>query len=334
MTERFVCTVLHVGVSVKTVLMTFYYIYFYFSLLRTTIYIFWQIIQGRKQLIVQLRRQIVNVSVLSKLSFNMCLSKCLPDFFLYVLKTLLRVLPFSFTHQEGKDKSFLLDKLQKLQKSDKKPKHKKQKKVCLSILTCKQMDLSPQICQSTSHLFSPILQHANFPSTRQSGSSALVQALLAHGSLQEEEGGYRAGGVPVPSDISTSSALLQAMVSRQRAEEQDADFYQTSPASALVQARQAAQSEEGDGYHGSAGLSEGPVNASGAMAQAMLARRRAEEYGVDDAESMSSSVSAVMMQVMRRAEEPRQNAAPAGSSALIQAMLARQQAQNEYDDGY
>lgn len=262
--------------------MTFYHIYFYVSLLRTTIYIFWQIIQGRKQLIVQLRRQIVNVSVLLKLSFNLCFSECLPDFFLYVLKTLFRVLPFSFTHQEGKGKSFLLDKLQKLQKSDKKPKHKKQKKVCLSILSCKQMALPPQICQSTSHLFSPILQHANqrannFPSASQSGSSALVQAM---------------------------------------------------------QARQAAQSEEGDGYHRTAGLSEGPVNVSGAMAQAMLARRRAEEYGPDGAESMSSSVSAVMMQVMQRAEEPRQNEAPTGSSALIQAMLARQQAQNEYDDGY
>lgn len=38
---------------------------------------------------------------------------------------------------------------------------------------------------------------------------------------------------------------------------------------------------------------------------------------------------------MQRAEEPRQGVAPAGgSSALIQAMLARQQAQNEFDDGY
>lgn len=101
-----------------------------------------------------------------------------------------------------------------------------------------------------------------------------------------------------------------------------------------MQARQAARSEEDDGYHRTVGLPEGPVNASGAMAQALLARRRAEEYGADDAKSMSSSVSAVMMQVMQRAEEPHQSAAPAGSSALIQAMLARQQAQNEYDDGY
>lgn len=204
------------------------------------------------------------------------------------------------------------------------------------------MTLPPQIFQSTSHLFSPVLQHTNqrannFSSASQSGSSALVQALLAQRSLEEAEEGYRAGGVPVPSDISTSSALVQAMASRQRAEEQDADFYQTSPPSALVQAmraRQAARPEEDDGYHGSAGLSEDAVNASGAMAQAMLARRRAEEYGPADVESMSSSVSAVMMQVMQRAEEPHQNAAPAGSNALIQAMLARQQAQNEYDDGY
>lgn len=38
---------------------------------------------------------------------------------------------------------------------------------------------------------------------------------------------------------------------------------------------------------------------------------------------------------MQRAEELRQGVAPVGgSSALIQAMLARQQAQNEFDDGY
>lgn len=317
--------------------MTFYHIYFYVSLLRTTIYIFWQIIQGRKQLIVQLQRQIVNVSVSLELSFSLCFSDILfARFFPLYFKDTFQ--SFSFTHQEGKDKSFLLDKLQKLQKSDKKPKHKKQKKVCLSILSCKQMTLPPQIFQSNSHLFLPVLQHNNqrtnnFTSASQSGSSALVQALLAQRSLEEEEEGYRAGGVPVPSDISTSSALVQAMVSRQRVEEQDADLHQMSPPSALVQAmqaRQAARSEEDDGYHRTAG----PVNASGAMAQAMLARRRAQEYGADDAESMSSSVSAVMMQVMQRAEEPHQNAAPAGSSALIQAMLARQQAQNEYDDGY
>lgn len=35
-------------------------------LLRVIIYIFWQVTQGRKQLIGQLRQQIVNVSVIPK----------------------------------------------------------------------------------------------------------------------------------------------------------------------------------------------------------------------------------------------------------------------------
>lgn len=149
------------------------------------------------------------------------------------------------------------------------------------------LSTSPRL---TSRLLSPVLQHKtnepgnNFPS----GSSALVQALLAQRTLEEEkEGGYRAGGGPTPSDIFTPSALIQ----------------QTSAP-------------------------------PGALAQALLARRRAEQNDYDDdMESLSSS--AVMRRVMQRAEEPRQGVAPAGgSSALIQAMLARQQAQNEFDDGY
>lgn len=43
------------------------------------------------------------------------------------------VLSLIFSHQEGKDKSFLLDKLQKLQKSNKKPAQKNQKRVCCQI---------------------------------------------------------------------------------------------------------------------------------------------------------------------------------------------------------
>ncbi|KAM9363076.1 transmembrane channel-like protein 5 [Symphorus nematophorus] len=252
--------------------------YFFITLIIIVIiYIFWQITQGRKQLIGQLRQQIVN---------------------------------------EGKDKSFLLEKLKNLQ--NKKPKQKKQKK-------------------HTS-------QHSDDHSSGgQSNSNAMVQTLLARQRLEEvgEEERRSDGGVPVPSDISTStsnsSALVLAMLARQRAEDQDEDLYQTpdqhsSPSSALtqtMQARQAAQDQERDEHYSTAGFS------SSAVTQAMQARQRAEMDGADDADELPSSVSSVMMQVMQarqRAEEPSQN--PAGSSALIQAMLARQQAQNEYDDGY
>lgn len=92
------------------------------------------------------------------------------------------------------------------------------------------------------------------------------------------------------------------------------------------------QIQERDEYFSTGGLSDGTPSA---LAQAMQARQRADEYG--DADGLPSPVSSVMMQVMQarqRAEEAPQNPAPAGSSALIQAMLARQQAQNEYDDGY
>ncbi|XP_029293700.1 transmembrane channel-like protein 5 [Cottoperca gobio] len=224
--------------------------YFLISLIIiVTIYIFWQVTQGRKHLIGLLRKQIVN---------------------------------------EGKDKSFLLDKLQNLQKS--KPDQKSKQK-----------------------------NHKKHSSGGQSNSNAMFQALLARQQLEEEEERRGVGGVP---DISTSSALAQAVQARQRAEGQERDEYYRT------------------------GFSENPVNTSSALTQAMQARRRVEEDGADDAQDLPSSVSSVMMQVMQarqRAEEVDrshrvpahpQNLAPAGSSALIQAMLARQQAQNEYDDGY
>lgn len=152
----------------------------------------------------------------------------------------------------------------------------------------------------------------------------MVQALLARQQLEkEEEERLSTGGVPVPSDISSfSSALIQAMQARQRAEGQERN------------------------EHYSAGYYESPTNTSSAVTQAMQARQRAQVEGTDNASDPTSSVSSVMMQVMQarqRAEKedrpqwvpaPPQNPAPAGSSALIQAMLARQQAQNEYDDGY
>ncbi|XP_070778274.1 transmembrane channel-like protein 5 [Enoplosus armatus] len=244
------------------------------------IYIFWQVTQGRKQLIGQLRQQIVN---------------------------------------EGKDKSFLLDKLQNLQKSQP---NKKSKQKNAKEHTKRRSD-----------------EHS---SGGHSNSNAMVQALLARQRLEEEE--ERRSGVPVPSDISTSSALVQAMLARQRADDQDEDLCQMpnkhpSSSSALtqaMQARQRAQVPDRDEYYSTAGFSENPANsASSAVTQA---RQRAE-----DTDGLPSSVMMQVMQARQRAEEedrihrvpaPPQNPAPAGSSALIQAMLARQQAQNEYDDGY
>ena len=255
-----------------------------------------------------------------------------------------------FCHQEGKDKSFLLEKLQNLQKSNpKKPKQKNQKKVCCwkyLMLTQLNITFHPESCQP--HCKCPLtLQQSSrrsddHPSGGQSNSNAMVQALLARQrlELEEEKERHSGGGVPVPSDISTSSALLQAMLARQRAEDQDEDLHQmhtthSSSSSALaqaMQARQMSQIQEADEYFSTGGLSDGTPSA---LAQAMQARQRAGEYG--DTDGLPSPVSGVMMQVKQarqRAEEAPQNQAPAGSSALIQAMLARQQAQNEYDDGY
>ncbi|XP_034452240.1 transmembrane channel-like protein 5 [Hippoglossus hippoglossus] len=242
------------------------------------IYMFWQVSQGRKELIGLLRQQIVN---------------------------------------EGKDKSFLLDKLQNLQKSQptKKPKQKNQKK--------------------------PKRRSDVHSSGGQSSSNAMFQAFLARQHFEEEEERRSDGGVPVPSDMSTSSALMQAMLARQRADDLVDDVYQRSdkhlPSSgALTQAMQARQRAEGQERD----------NSSDAVMQARQARQRAEEDRIDDTGDPTSSVSNVMMQVMQarqRAEEENrsqwlpaqpQNPAPPGSSALIQAMLARQQAGNEFDDGY
>ncbi|XP_078138758.1 transmembrane channel-like protein 5 [Centroberyx gerrardi] len=232
------------------------------------IYIFWQVTQGRKLLIVLLRQQIVN---------------------------------------EGKDKSFLLDKLQNLQKSkpNKKPKQKNHKKQ-----TKRRSD-------------------DRSSSGAQSNSNVMVQALLARQRLEEQERGI-SRGVPVPVDTSpsnTSSALVQAMLARQRADEQGEDFDRMplpsehlSSSNALtqaMQARQRAEDQERDEHYRTAGFSENPLSSSSTMVQVMQARQRAEE---EDS--------------IHRVAAPPQNSAPPGSSALIQAMLARQQAQNEYDDGY
>lgn len=256
-----------------------------------------------------------------------------------------------FSLQEGKDKSFLLEKLRSLQKFNTKPKQKNQKKVCFEHFTHKPKFRLRFVIHFISpcslSVFSPILQNASWHSKDlQSSTNTTVQAFLNPRRFEEEEDEeiYSTGPLPVPSDTSASSAVVQAMLARQAAEYLDDDPYQMSDedvtsSSALaqaMQARQEAEVRERD-YYSPAGFPENSTNTPSTFTQSMQARWRAEEYEADDPDDPSASASAVMMQVMQarqRAEEQLQNPAPAGSSALIQAMLARQQAQNEYDDGY
>lgn len=175
----------------------------------------------------------------------------------------------------------------------------------------------------------------------------MVQVLLARQQLEEEERCY-ASGVSVPSDISTSDAVTQAMLARQKAERQDENVYEITdgrPPSldAVAQSLAARQrAEDRDEYWSTTHFNQSnPVNSS-----IIQVRQSAERDREDDSHDASSPVSSVMIQVMQarqKAEEeernqrihpPGQNPAPPGYSALIQAMLARQQAQNEYDDGY
>lgn len=160
----------------------------------------------------------------------------------------------------------------------------------------------------------------------------MVQVLLARQRFEEEEERQRARGIPVPLESTTQAILTHHLFDQ----EGDMIDKQQSSSSALVQAMQARQRAEGqtrEEYYSRAGFTESHVNY----------RHRAEE----EEDNSPASVTGVMMQVMQarqRAEEeeelkkmqwvptPPQNPAP--SSALIQAMLARQQAQNEYDDGY
>ncbi|XP_064818980.1 transmembrane channel-like protein 5 isoform X2 [Oncorhynchus masou masou] len=281
------------------------------------IYIFRQITQGRQLLIILLRQQIVN---------------------------------------EGKDKAFLLEKLQNLQKS----KQNKQKK--------KKQVRKRQENES---------------------STGMLQALIARQRLEQENGDSSSSfGVPMPSGHSvstTSSAMMQAMLARQYAEDQNVASYRgvpfpadqtPAPSSALIQAmqaRQRAESQNEDEFYRAPVQSQNPVNAlPSAMIQVMQARQRAEseqeedefyrtpvhsEHPVSSTPSVIntqchqhpvSSTPSAMMQVMQarqRAEEEESEfyRAPASSqhpdasgtgSALIQAMLARQQVEEEYSDRY
>ncbi|XP_070964932.1 transmembrane channel-like protein 5 [Oncorhynchus clarkii lewisi] len=265
------------------------------------IYIFRQITQGRQLLIILLRQQIVN---------------------------------------EGKDKAFLLEKLQNLQKS-KQSKQKNKKQV-----RKRQENES---------------------------STGMLQALIARQRLEQENGDSSSSfGVPMPSGHSvstTSSAMIQAMLARQYAEDQDVASYRgvpfpadqtPAPSSALIQAmqaRQRAESQNEDEFYRAPVQSQNPVNAlPSAMIQVMQARQRVESEQEEDqfyrapvhSEHPVSSTPSAMMQVMQarqRAEEEESEfyQAPASSqhpdasgtgSALIQAMLARQQVEEEYGDRY
>lgn len=231
------------------------------------VYIFWQVSQGRRQLIVLLRQQIVN---------------------------------------EGKDKTFLLEKLQNLQKS--KPNTRSQQKP---------------------HKKNKAKPHAeDYSSSGSSNSNAMVQVLLARqrAEVEEEEERVRARGLPVPLEPSTQRP--------HHTDQTDAPL-QSSALALAMQARQRVEGQTREDYYSRAGFTENHVN-----------YRHAAEERHDTSPDSVSSVMMQVMQARQRAEEeeedelkrmqwvPAEAQNPAPSSALIQAMLARQQAQNEYDDGY
>ncbi|KAG7268731.1 hypothetical protein CRUP_012875 [Coryphaenoides rupestris] len=176
-----------------------------------------------------------------------------------------------------------------------------------------------------------------------SNSNAMVQTFLAVG--QENRGSY-SHDVPVPSDISTTS-FQRIPIANNR---QSSSSYSHSDGVTLaIQARQRAELDDTDRTPS--------TFAANPLVQVMQARQGYDRQAADEADDRSSSMSSIMMQVMearkRAAEEEEEeeeededeewvygrlavtesSAAPS-SSALIQAMLARQQAQNEYDDGY
>ncbi|XP_030208137.1 transmembrane channel-like protein 5 [Gadus morhua] len=228
-------------------------------------FVFWQVTQGRKLLILLLRQQIVN---------------------------------------EGKDKTFLLDKLQALQKShptQPKSKIKKQRRsggsstgvrsssnaMVQTFLSVEQGSRGTYLREppSPSHL-SISFQRTPLPSERQSPSDALGLTLRA---------GQRAE-VHQPWTPPASDPLVQPPW--------------TPPSEdPLVRVMRARDAYEGPPVP----LDGGTSSASGVMMQVMEARRRAEGGG---------------------GRGGPERIGPGSSSALIQAMLARQQAQNEYDDGY
>ncbi|XP_037108128.1 transmembrane channel-like protein 5 [Syngnathus acus] len=210
------------------------------------IYIFWQVSQGRKHLIGQLRQQIVN---------------------------------------EGKDKSFLLEKLQNLQKSHPNKKHKQK---------------NPK-------------QH---PNRRLDDSST--------------------GGQ------SHSNATVPALLHRQRIEQEESRFPKTDHHQ-MDERHPLHQSSDRYVFYNTA---EFPENHYDSSTDVIQARQKHEADIAPEIDGSSSFMSNAMIQVMQARQRAERNEGlhwdparppnlpPASSSALIQAMLARQQDQNEYDDGY
>ena len=151
-----------------------------------------------------------------------------------------------------------------------------------------------------------------------SNSNAMVQTFLA--GEQGRRGNYP-DDLPAPSDLSTSFQRIPL-----------ASDFQSSSDTLMVTVRAGQRAEV---HHAWTPPSADPL--------VRVMRARPDHHaGPPDPMEDGSSASGVMMQVMearRRAEEggglrATERSGPGSSSALIQAMLARQQAQNEYDDGY
>ncbi|XP_031418564.1 transmembrane channel-like protein 5, partial [Clupea harengus] len=146
-------------------------------------FFFWQVIKGRKLLIIQLRQRIAN---------------------------------------EGKDKGFLLEKLQNLQKAKKSSanKRKTRTKTNQRNFSNRQWYAEPDYNQTPESHPAPVMVD---PAS--SAPSALIQAMLARQQAELEDE-YEPPRHPAPdSPPSAPSALIQAMLARQQAElEDDGDY--------------------------------------------------------------------------------------------------------------
>ncbi|XP_021176016.2 transmembrane channel-like protein 5 [Fundulus heteroclitus] len=218
------------------------------------IYIFWQLIQGRKKLIVLLKQQIFN---------------------------------------EGEDKSYLLEKLQKLQKSgpkfnrpNKQITRTNQRSVERSPGSQSNSNAVVQVLLARQQLEEEERRSASGVSVPAdiSTSDAVMQALLARQKAERQDGNV----FSVPDEPSPSlDAVALSMAARQRAEERDGywsttDFNQSNPVSSVMiqvlQARQRAEEEERDEWTHAPGQNPAPPGSS-ALIQAMLARQEVQnEY--------------------------------------------------------
>ncbi|KAM4750283.1 transmembrane channel-like protein 5 [Anableps anableps] len=242
------------------------------------IYIFWQLIQGRKELIILLRKQIVN---------------------------------------EGNDKSFLLDRLQNLQKSGPKVNNKQKKQkthtnrrsterssgsqsnsnAVVQVLLARQQ-LEEEERRSASGVSVP---------SDISTSNAMMQAMQARQKAEKQDENVYDIPDGHPSSL---NAVAQSLAARQRAEEGDeywstTDFNRSNPENRssmqarqrserdtdalspvssvmiqVMQARQRAEEEEEDRNQWSRAPGQNPApSGSSALIQAMLARQQVQnEY--------------------------------------------------------